>query len=189
MNALLAQPALLAAVIVCGSALMGALYLAHRRMRTATSQNRIDWKRVQSFRGDTYRPLVRLLSGDDLQFLQRLPGYQPDIALRLRRERKQLRRRFLDRLEMDFKQLHLVARTLVRDQEQDRPELVLALVRTDAEFRWNLFRVRLGLALEGLPVPAALVRPLETERLVDAAVWMQAQIKILYTPLAVPAAG
>ena len=90
---------------------------------------------------------------------------------------------------MDFTQLHLVARTLVRDQEQDRPELVLALVRTGAEFRWNLLRIRLGLALEPLGLPALTLRPADTERLVDAAIWMQVQIKFLYAPAVVPVAG
>lgn len=189
MNALFANPLLVAAVTLCGTALLGVLFLIHSRVRAARLRDNIDWKRVQAFRGDSYRPLARLLSGDDYLFLQRLPGYQPSIATQLRRERRRIQRRFLNRLEKDFTQLHLVARTLVRDQEQDRPELVLALVRTGAEFRWNLFRIRLGLALEPLGVPAFTLRPADTERLVDAAIWMQAQIKFLYAPAAVPAAG
>ncbi len=189
MNALFANPVLVAAVTLCGTALLGVLFLIHHHLRAARLRDAIDWKRVQAFRGDTYRPLVRLLSGDDYAYLQRLPGYQPAIASQLRRERRRVQRRFLDRLEMDFTQLHIVARTLVRDQEEDRPELVLALVRTGAEFRWNLFRIRLGLALEPLGVPALALRPADTERLVDAAIWMQAQIKFLYAPAAVPVAG
>lgn len=189
MNALFANPVLVAAVALCGAALLGVLILIHFRLRAARVGDAIDWKRVQAFRGDTYRPLVRLLSGDDYLFLQRLPGYQPAIARQLRRERRHIQRRFLNRLEQDFTQLHLVARTLVRDQEQDRPELVLALVRTGAEFRWNLFRIRLGLALEPLGLPAFTLRPAESERLVDAAIWMQAQIRFLYAPAAVPVAG
>ncbi|MBK7928405.1 MAG: hypothetical protein IPJ98_13195 [Bryobacterales bacterium] len=189
MNALFANPVLVAAVTLCGTALLGTLFLIHHHLRATRLRDAIDWKRVQGFRGDSYRPLVRLLSADDYVFLQRLPGYQPVIASQLRRERRRIQRRFLKRLEADFTQLHLVARTLVRDQEHDRPELVLALVRTGAEFRWNLFRIRLGLALEPLGLPALALRPADTERLVDAAIWMQAQVKFLYAPSAVPVAG
>ncbi|MBN8730562.1 MAG: hypothetical protein J0L64_08490 [Acidobacteria bacterium] len=189
MSALFANPVLVVAVTLCGTALLGILFLIHNHLRPARLRDSIDWKRVQAFRGDTYRPLVRLLSGNDYEFLRRLPGYEPAIANQLRRERRRIQRRFLNRLEMDFTQLHLVARTLVRDQEQDRPELVLALVRTGAEFRLNLFRIRLGLALEPLGLPALTPRPADSERLVDAAIWMQAQIKFLYAPAAVPVAG
>jgi hypothetical protein len=188
MDGLLTQPYLLAAVVAFGVALLGVILLAHHRLRAASTQQSIDWKRIQSFRGDYYRPLERLLGQEDYQFLKRQPGYQPALADKLRAERREIFRAYLSHLERDFHQLHLLARTLVRDQEQDRPELVVALVKAGAEFRWNLMRIRVRLLLQTANLDVAALQPSDAKGLVDAAVWMHAQIRLLHAPMATSAA-
>lgn len=187
MNALLTHPYMAAALALLGLALAGVI-LAHFRLRHAATRQGIDWKCIQSFRGEFYRPLERLLSPDDYAFLQGQSGYQPALADKLRRERRQIFRGYLTRLERDFTQLHLLARTLVRDQEQDRPELAVALVRTGVEFRWNVWKIRLRLLLQASNLDVAALRPADAKGLVDAAIWMQAQIRLLHAPMAGSAA-
>jgi hypothetical protein len=188
MDALLTQPYLVAAVVAFGAALLGVILLSHRRLGAASKQQSIDWKRIQSFRGDYYRPLERLLVQEDYQFLERQPGYQPALADNLRAERREIFRAYLSNLERDFHQLHLVARTLVRDQEQDRPELVVALVKTGGQFRWNLVRIRVRLLLQAANLDIAALQPADAKGLVDAALWMQAQVRLLNAPMAASAA-
>jgi hypothetical protein len=189
MDVLFNQPYLLAAAAAFGVALLGVVLLNHRRLRSASTQENLDWSRIQAFRGEDYRPLERLMNPDDYSFLQRQPGYQPELAARLRRERRQIFRSYLRRLESDFDQLHRLARTLVRDQSQDSPELAMALVRTDLTFRWNLATIRFRLLLQAAHVNVAALRPVDSKGLVDAAVWMQAQIRLLNMPVASAAAA
>lgn len=188
MQALLAHPNVVAAVVALAALLLAAAVWGHRRLRTAHVQQHIDWKAVQSFNGEYYRPLERILGEDDYRFLQRLPGYQPEIGGEFRKQRRKIASRYLDRLEREFHQLHLLARALVRDQERDRPELAVALVRSDAEFRWNLWKVRLQLSLAALPLPESVLRPVSPRGLVDAALWTQAQIRLLHAQAATTAA-
>ena len=188
MDALFTQPYLLAAVVAFAVALLAAILVMHHRLHAASTEQSIDWKRIQSFRGEYYRPLERLLGPEDYQFLKRQPGYQPALADRLRKERREIFRGYLGRLERDFHQLHLLARTLVRDQEQDRPELAWSLFKADAEFRWNLMRIRVRLLLQAANLEDFEQRPVDAKGLVDAAVWMQARIRLLHAPMAAPAA-
>lgn len=189
MHALFTQPLLVAAVVAFGAALLGGVLFTHRRLRSASNQRDIDWKRIQSFRGEYYRPLERLLAPEDYQFLRRQPGYEPALADRLRRERREIFRGYLRRLEVDFRQLHMLARTLVRDQAQDRPDLAMALLKTDMEFRWNLIQIRARLLLQAAHVEAGALRPADAKGLVDAAIWMQAQIRLLHAPMAASTAA
>jgi len=182
MDALWNQPALVAAVVALGAAFLAAVLLIHRQLHAASGEQQIDWKRVQSFRGGSYRPMERLLSEEDYLFLRRQPGFQPAIADRLRRERVAIFRGYLSGLERDFHQLHLLARTLVRDQEQDRPELALALVKTSAQFRMTVLRIRLRLLLQSAHLDTGALRPADAKSLVDAAIWMQTQIRLLHAP-------
>ena len=144
MHALITQPYLVAAVGAFGVAVLVTILLAHRRLRSASAQENLNLQRIQSFRGDDYRPMERLLAKEDYVFLKRQAGYRAEIGERLRRERREIFRGYLRRLERDFHQLHLFARTLVRDQEQDQPELALALVRSGVAFRWNWSAARTG---------------------------------------------
>lgn len=189
MNALFTQPFLVAAVVAFGAAVLGGIMLTHRRLRSASSQREIDWTRIQSFRGESYRPLERLLAPEDYQFLRRQPGYQPALAGKLRRERREIFRGYLRRLENDFRQLHMLARKLVRDQAQDRPDLAMALLKTDVEFRWNLMQIRVRLLLQAANIEVGALRPADAKGLVDAAVWMQAQIRLLHAPMAASTAA
>ncbi|MCC6292397.1 MAG: hypothetical protein IT164_07120 [Bryobacterales bacterium] len=187
MQALLAHPNVVAAVVALSALLLAAAVWGHRRLRTAHVRQQIDWKTVQSFNGEYYRPLERILGEDDQRFLERLPGYQPEIGGEFRKQRREIASRYLDRLEREFRQLHLLARTLVRDLEHDRPELAVALVRSGAEFRWNLWKVRLRLTLAALPLPVSALRPVSPRGLVEAAVWTQAQIRVLHAQAAASA--
>ncbi|MEP7363552.1 MAG: hypothetical protein ABI972_09880 [Acidobacteriota bacterium] len=189
MDALFTQPYLIAAVVAFGVAVAGVILLTHSRLRSASSQPNINWKQIQSFQGDYYRPLERLLAPEDYQFLQRQPGYQPALADKLRKERRKIFRGYLVRLEREFHQLHRLARTLVRDQEQDRPELAMALLKTDAQFRWNLIRIKIQLHLQAAHLNIAVLQPADARGLVDAAIWMQAQIRLLHEPMAAGAAA
>jgi hypothetical protein len=104
---------------------------------------------------DRYRPMMRLLEPDDLDFLRGQPGFTGGMANRLRAQRCQLFRSYLHNLDQDFQQVAMALRLILLHSSQDRPDLAAALVRQEARFalrmaalrfrlllfRWNLCRV------------------------------------------------
>ena len=116
---------------------------------------------------ERYRPMERLLSAEDLRFLQSQPGFHPAMAARLKRERRRIVRLYLRDLKRDFRHLHAEARLFIAHGDAAAGELVPVLMRQQATFvrATVLLEIRLALSALGLGTPD--VRPLL--RLVDAA--------------------
>ena len=51
---------------------------------------------------DRYRPMLRMLDGDDIEFLRSQPGFTPGMATKLRAQRTQIFRGYLKSLETRF---------------------------------------------------------------------------------------
>jgi uncharacterized membrane protein len=88
----------------------------------------------EEFAIERYQAMERLLSGEDLAFLQSQPGYEPAMGERWKRERRQIFRQYLCELRQDFRRLHAEARALVAGSSGESSHLVGLLLRQQATF-------------------------------------------------------
>ncbi len=96
---------------------------------------------------DRYRPMLRMLDGDDIEFLRSQPGFTPRMATKLRAQRTQIFRGYLKSLETDFVRVCSAIKLIMLQCKRDRPELAEALVRQQITFACSMFAVRLRLVL------------------------------------------
>jgi hypothetical protein len=122
--------------------------------------NMAEW--LENFSLDRYRPMQRLLSEMDYEFLATQAGYDRSIVKRLRSERRRIFRSYLGAISRDFERLHLIARTVVLYSAQDRPDLARDLVRLRFRFHAAIAQVYLRLALHGLGIGSVKVDSLLT---------------------------
>jgi hypothetical protein len=109
---------LLAAFVIVLRSLAG-----HRAAAPATSSA------LPEVRVGRYRPMVRLLSSDDLAFLQTQVGYTPELGQKLMRERRRLMRAYLRALSTDFRAIYGAANDLLLSAPTDQPELAAELTK------------------------------------------------------------
>src|SRR3954451_16232945 len=107
-----------------------------------------------------YRPMLRLLSEDDYEFLSNQAGYQGKIASELRSERRKVFRAYLRNLVRDFGRLHHCAKMMAAYSAQDRPELGTKLLMQKVTFTAAVAAVRLRLALHTVGIGTVDVRNL-----------------------------
>lgn len=94
-----------------------------------------------------YRPMVRLLSDDDIAFLRTQVGYTPALGRKLMRERRRLMRAYLRALSADFQGIYAAANDLLLSAPTDQPELAAELTRQRILFAKNLALAHLNLFL------------------------------------------
>jgi hypothetical protein len=117
-------------VLICLGLLVGAT-MAVRRSPESRLTTSADW--INELSVDRYRPMLRLLRSDDLDFLRRQPGYRPHMEGRLRAQRCRLFMRYLRNLETDYSQVSAALKILMLQSERDRPDLARTLLR----MRWR----------------------------------------------------
>ena len=110
----------------------------------------LDW--LDGFSAVRYRPMQRLLSDVDEQFLQGRVGGDHRVARRLRRQRIAIFAQYLSEMRRDFSRLSQAMRELVTCAPDDQSELISSLIGMEWRFRRNLVSVyfRLGLYTLGL---------------------------------------
>lgn len=94
---------------------------------------------------ERYRPMARLLSEDDLEFLRAQPGFTPRMIARLRAQRCQIFRGYLRSLSQDFDRVCMALKIVLLQSGQDRPDLASTLLREQWHFAANMFAVRVRL--------------------------------------------
>ena len=134
------------------SLLLGALGLAlipllHKlfspnRLRLPVS---IDW--IENISAGSYRPMQRLLAGDDFAFLLSHPGQTRRAVQQLRRERRKIFRGYLRCLRRDFNLICTGLQVLMMQSTYDRPDLAGLLISQKIRFQVNLMLVELHLLL------------------------------------------
>jgi len=116
-----------------------------------------------------YAPMQRLLDEKDFKFLASQPGYRPEIARKLRAERREVLAGYLQLLTRDFNQLHAIAKMMLIHSAEDRPDFDKALWRQQFVFYYAVMAVRLRLVLMPLgwtaPDVSKLIAPIESMRL------------------------
>jgi len=96
----------------------------------------LDW--IDELSTDRYRPMLRLLSGDELQFLKAQPGFSPKLAAQFRRQRCEIFRGYLRSLSRDYSRVSIALKLLMVQANTDRPDLAEALVRSRVAFTFAL---------------------------------------------------
>jgi hypothetical protein len=150
--------ALLGWAVTIGStaALLGVLgWMIVRRRSTAG-----DFDSSSGFSLERYRPMERLLSPEDFRFVQRAPGYRPEVGARWKRERRRLFRLYLSELKRDFQRLHTEARVMVAESGADSAPLVGVLMRQQVIFLAATLGLEFRLALDWAGIGAVDARPL-----------------------------
>jgi hypothetical protein len=145
-------------VVLVGLGILLVAFLRGMYSPATVIQCDLNW--LAEFSTAKYRPMARLLSREDFDFLAQQDGFDPSIARRLRRERRLIFRGYLRNLVRDYHRLHLVARQVVLYSETDASDLAAALVRHKFNFAWNLLRLEIRLALHSLGIGSVDVRGL-----------------------------
>ncbi len=96
--------------------------------------------------------MENLLSERDFQFLAEQPGYKPEMARKLRVERRRICHSYLKSLNHDFNHLYAVAMQSAARSESGGEELVAALVRQKLLFRRSILGIRFSLTLNALGI-------------------------------------
>jgi hypothetical protein len=121
---------------------------------------------------DRYRPMLRLLSNDDLAFVAANSKMQRDLRAR----RRNLFRGYLDCLTRDYAHLLARVRLAMVHSGVDRPDLARALARNRALFAIAICKVEFRLALH-----ATGIGNVDISGLVEALETLRSQVNVLST--------
>src|SRR4029077_4776164 len=133
---------LLVAVVTFLAAALGVTLFVVFRLASARPSLPVNLEWLEELSMDRYRPMMRLLDGDDLEFLQSTPGFQPEMASRLRKERCRIFRSYLKCLESDFQRVCCALKILMMQADQDRPDLASLLLRSQIAFGWGVLAIQ-----------------------------------------------
>jgi hypothetical protein len=128
---------------------------------------------IYAVSSDRYRPMLRLLSDEDLAFV---PG-NTALSRTLRARRRQLFRGYLNCLTRDYAHLLAGVRAAMAASGADRPELARALAKNRMLFACAICKVELRLALH-----AAGIGKVDVSALVEAMDRMSAQVRAMSAP-------
>lgn len=120
----------------------------------------VDPEWLENFSTASYRPMERLLSEEDVEFLRAQRGFEPGMDKALRAGRRKLFRAYLRSLALDFNRLHLALRLALLDAPADQPELGLILIKQKIVFYAALAAVHARLLLHTLGIGTVDVRGL-----------------------------
>jgi hypothetical protein len=129
---------------------------------------------------ERYRPMIRLLDGEDLEFLRSQPGFTPKMEAKLRTQRCQIFRGYLRCLNADFGRVCAALKILMLQSRNDRPDLAAALMRYQATFVLAMCMVQCRLVLYRWGVCAV-----DVTGLVDVFDKMRLELRTL-VPVALP---
>src|ERR1700744_1424149 len=133
-------------VITC-LALAWALPLLLRKAPTSNASLPLTTDWIDELSIERYRPMMRLLDREDLEFLRSQPGFTPKMASKLRAQRCQIFRGYLRSLKGDFDRICIAIKILMLQARNDRPDLAAALVRHQATFATRMAIIHFHLVL------------------------------------------
>ncbi len=128
-------------------ALLLALRLLIRKVAVAGGRLPVTAEWIDELSTERYRPMMRLLDGEDLEFLRSQPGFTPRMANKLRVQRCQIFRGYLRCLNADFGRVCAAIKVLMLQSRNDRPDLATALLRYQASFACGILMVQFRLFL------------------------------------------
>ena len=124
---------------------------------------------IEELSVERYRPMIRLLQGEDLGYLRSHPGIGAQRAQEVHAQRCRVFREYLALLQADFRRVCLALRILMAQSREDRPDLASRLIRQRITFAARMLEVRGGLILYRLGYwrvdPTALVKTFDLLRM------------------------
>lgn len=105
---------------------------------------------IESFSCASYYPMEGLLNDEDFNFLSRQPGFDLSLYRKLRRDRLNIYKQYLNRLILDFNRLHVTARCLLAQSQKDESKLVAKLAWLRICFSMAVIRAQVSYALSCL---------------------------------------
>jgi hypothetical protein len=111
---------------------------------------------LQEISAERYRPMGRLLSEEDYQFVRSHAKADAALWRKLRSERRRIFRVYLRSLQRDFDRVCSVLTAVVAHAPEDRSELNLMLTRQRLAFRLGVLRIHGVLFLHALGLPATV---------------------------------
>ena len=159
-------PLLFPALLLLIPATCGAIFfLARLRALEASQQTQVRMGAV-----DRYRPMLRLLSDEDLDFVKA----SGPLRAKLRAKRRELFRGYLRCLTKDYGRLLAGVSVFLVQSHVDRPDLSRALARNKMLFAVALCRIELRLWLHAFGIGKV-----EVAGLVDALEMLRGQMRTL----------
>jgi hypothetical protein len=131
-----------------------------RKLASQSGVLELDPEWLEQYSVARYRPMRRLLSEEDYEFLATQKGYDPSIARKLRSRRRKIFRQYLRCLKRDFRRLEGAAKLLLVGCGQDRPDLAKTLFEQRLMFTFGILAVEYRLALHGLGLGNVDIRDL-----------------------------
>jgi hypothetical protein len=119
---------------------------------------------------DRYRPMLRLLSNDDLAFV----AADGKLKRKLRAKRRELFRSYLRCLTRDYARLLAGVRHVMVQSEIDRPELARALAKNRMLFALAVCKVEFRLTLHAVGADGV-----DISGLVDGLEALRSQVRVL----------
>ena len=132
--------------VLLAATLLAALVFAFRRVWVG-SQLPVTVEWMETLSVERYRPMLRLLNQEDISFLKSQPGFQASMAGRLRRQRCNIFKGYLQNLAADFQRTCSALKLLMLQAQHDRPDLAATLLRAQAAFACGLLEAYCRLAL------------------------------------------
>jgi hypothetical protein len=135
---------LLVAVLVV---LIAVLAIVIRNLGTSGQVLPVTAEWIEELSIERYRPMLRLLDSEDLEFLRSQPGYSPRVEANLRAQRCQIFRDYLRSLNADFRRVCMALKLIMAQSRQDRPDLASALIHHQIMFTSGMIEIQVRLVL------------------------------------------
>jgi len=120
----------------------GGIYCLMRTFGSPQDRLPLSARWISELSLDRYRPMLRLLETEDLEFLRNQPGFSPSMVAQLRVQRCQVFRGYLRCLKADFARMCLALKLVLVQSENDRPELTANLLHQQFLFALTMLGVQ-----------------------------------------------
>ena len=140
------QPVFIIAACICAGMLL-AIALLFRKLSSPGSCLPVTAEWIEALSLEQYRPMMRLLDGQDLAFLRGQPGFTPAMEVRLRVQRCRVFRGYLRCLDADFSRVCTALKLVMLHSGLDRPDLASVLLHHQLMFASGLVVVQVRLFL------------------------------------------
>ena len=137
---------LIATAVTCVGMLLS-VALLFRKLGASRNSLPVTAEWIEALSVEHYRPMMRLLDGEDVEFLRSQPGFRPSMAGNFRRQRSRVFRGYLRCLTADFTRVSTALKLVMLHSGIDRPDLASVLVHHQLMFACGLVTVHARLVL------------------------------------------
>ena len=138
---------LLLLLVLAGVALAAGIFWLLRSIASPAAQLPVTAGWIDELSVERYRPMMRLLQDDDLDFLRSQPGFTSRMASRLRAQRCQIFRGYLRCLNTDFNRITVALKLVMLQSRDDRPDLASILLHQECLFVVSMLLVHVRVLL------------------------------------------